>query len=97
MWLAGCGSDEESVTSETDSVAEQEATRSIAGTTESENPELPAPLRVNRTNPFFYSNDIPLDNYNGELALAMASDAEGIDLRGYLHEFPVVPLWDDTQ
>ena len=97
MWLSGCGSDEESVTSETDSVTEGEATRSIAGTTESENPELPDPLRVNRTNPFFYSNDIPTDNFNGELALAMASDAEGIDLRGYLHEFPVVPWWDDTQ
>jgi hypothetical protein len=59
--------------------------------------ELPSPLAVDGTNPFVYVNDIPLDNFNGELALAMASDADGVDLRGYLHEFPRPPWWDSDR
>jgi hypothetical protein len=58
---------------------------------------LPPAAAVDGSNPFLYCNDIPLDNFNGELALAMASDADGIDLRGYVHEFPVVPWWDSAE
>jgi len=58
---------------------------------------LPSPLAVDNTNPFVYLNDIPTDNFNGELALAMASDSDGVQLEGYLHEFPNVPWWDSKE
>jgi hypothetical protein len=58
---------------------------------------LPAVDTVDSSNPFVYVNDIPLDNFNGELALAMGSDADGVELAGYLHEFPVVPWWDGAE
>ena len=75
-----------------------QATDSTQKNTRTKTPrDLPSPLEVNDSNPFIYLNDIPPDNYNGELALAMASDDAGINLKGYLHEFPNVPWWDSTK
>lgn len=58
--------------------------------------ELPDPMAVDSSNPIIYINDIPPDNFNGELALAMGSDSDGIDLQGYIHEFPPVPWWESA-
>jgi len=52
---------------------------------------------MDNSNPFVYINDIPPDNYNGELALGMASHEDGVDLKGYVHEFPKPPWWDDEK
>ena len=51
---------------------------------------LPDPLDVDASNPVVYLNDQSPDNYNGELALSMASDGT-VDLRGFLNEFPAEP------
>lgn len=58
---------------------------------------LPSLDAVDTTREYVYVNDIPPDNFNGELALAMASQDDGIDLRGFLNEFPPVPWWDSEQ
>lgn len=58
----------------------------------------PDPLAVDRSNPWIYVNDIPTDNFNGELALAMGSDDNGgVDLRGFIMEFPKPAWWDEEK
>jgi hypothetical protein len=51
---------------------------------------LPDPLGVDAASPMVYTNDQSPDNYNGELALAMASDGT-VDLRGFVNEYPPEP------
>lgn len=56
---------------------------------------LPDPLAVDNTTPFVYVNDQG-DNYNAELALAMASRGF-VDLRGYLFSYPGEPWLSGRQ
>lgn len=57
--------------------------------------DLPDPLAVDASNPFIYINDQSTDNYNAELALAMAARGT-IDLRGFLVAYPREP-WKNQE
>jgi len=58
----------------------------------------PDPFEIDRSNPWIYINDIPTDNFNGELAVAMGSDdREGVNLQGFVMEFPRPAWWGDDQ
>jgi hypothetical protein len=54
-------------------------------------------MTVDSSNPLVYINDIPPDNFNAELALGMGSHNDGVNLRGYIHEFPRVPWWESDR
>lgn len=58
--------------------------------------ELPDPLAVDASNPFVYINDQSTDNYNAELALAMA-DKGIIDLRGFVVGYPREPWMKEAE
>jgi len=96
-WIAGCNTlspDEqapETSTESTDIAQTEISTENPTSTqtaTDSEK-DLPAPLSVDNTNPYVYIND-QNDNFNAELALAMASRGY-IDLRGYVFGYAGEP------
>lgn len=104
--LAGCGSttaDREPTPSPTPGRS-SEATETPEEATETQTPtdsgaddarSLPDPLSVDASNPFVYVND-QNDNYNAEVALAMASRGY-VELRGFLLSYAGEPWLSSAQ
>lgn len=83
----------ETSTEPTDTLRTDPSTTSTQTSTAAEE-ALPNPLSVDNANPYVYIND-QNDNYNAELALAMASRGY-IDLRGFLFGYAGEP-WLKTE